>query len=279
MPSRRRSCCSPHGLLRQVLALCLAYCAATTTNAATETLDPLTGLKRVRSEVVRVDNGCKGVLGCLSDLSVLEARLEGTHSRGATNHCLLVAYEGHEWAFFHSATDFQGVALRAAAVDRRLGRTLSREGVTEIVCVQVSKPYLTSLRGPLNVRLDGKYRSSMISIPESTVTDYVAKIQAWPDTSTPLPPLRLGVQYLPQTVPADAPTKAGARAYHIVTVAPNSVAERDGLRVGDLIVEIDHQAVPEAPVLIELTKDWSPARAGHLAVLRGSQALHLSIKP
>ncbi len=73
-----------------------------------------------------------------------------------------------------------------------------------------------------------------------------------------------------------APT-AGAGAY-IGSIKPGSLAAQAGLQVGDVIVAVNGQTIPDADSLIAMTKRLHPRQAVTVAVIRDGQRREMRIK-
>lgn len=276
-------------ILRRILLRLLttanifAYVATIHAAVPTPLIDSFTGTISVNTEPMEHDNGCSGVLGCLFNQDQYLIRLSGTLNREKTipSHCLVVQYAGDEWAFFAGAHDRTGTALNVAVIDRRLGRPFSLSGVTEVFCVRLSKPYLRGLQGkPLVLRLEGNRKSFVINVPAELLEDYLKAVADWVDTPLPLAARKvvLGVQYLTLNRAALAPLQVDADFGHMVTtVAPGSLAERSGLRAGDIILAVDDLAVGNAQNLADIAQGWSSSKPGKLAVNRAGQPLEIAI--
>ncbi|MGB3634522.1 MAG: trypsin-like peptidase domain-containing protein [Rubrobacteraceae bacterium] len=65
----------------------------------------------------------------------------------------------------------------------------------------------------------------------------------------------------------------------VETVAPNSPAERAGVRTGDVIVSFGDRPVKSTDSLLNLLDEWAIGRDTTLTVLRGNRELSLSVKP
>jgi len=68
------------------------------------------------------------------------------------------------------------------------------------------------------------------------------------------------------------------RGVHIGNVTPGGAADKAGLKVGDVIAEIDGQAATEWGILQSLIKSARPGQAIKLKVFRGDEELTLSAK-
>lgn len=270
--------------LRLLATVSVFACAATAHAAVpTPSVDSFTGTISVNTEPMEHDNGCSGVLGCLFNLDQYVIRLSGMLNREKTipSHCLMVQYAGDEWAFFATAHDRTGTPLNVAVIERRLGKPFSLSGVTEVVCVRLSKPYLQGLQSnPLVLRLEGKRKSFVINVPAELIDDYLKAVADWVDTPilSAARKVVLGIQYLVINRQALSPLQIDADFGHMITtVAPGSLAERSGLRAGDIILAVDGLAVGSAQNLADIAQSWSSSKPGKLAVNRTGQLLEIVI--
>lgn len=269
-----------------VMASTITIAAATYADAPITSVDSFTSTTSVNTETLEHDNGCSGVLGCLLNQDQYLIRLSGMLNRDKTipSHCLLVQYGADEWAFFVAAHDSTGTPLTVSVVENRLGRPYTLGGVTETVCVQLSKPYLQGLRGnPLILRLEGKRKSMVLNVPSTLIADYLAAVSDWTDTATTSSTVRrisLGVQYAVIDRAALTPLQINADfGQMVLTVAPGSLAERSGLRAGDVILAIDEAAVGNAQNLADVAQAWTRTKPGKLAISRNRQVMEIIIRP
>lgn len=250
----------------------------------TTTVDPFTGITSTSTEWLALDNGCSGVLTCLVDLSSYKVRLSGSISRDgrATSHCLTVMYEGDQWAFYAKSNDRAGVALKVSVLDRRIGKSWDTRGVSEVVCVELSKPYLAAqAQSALILQLEGKYSKFVVTVPPNMIAGYLEAVRHWPDVSrVTIRRVVLGIQYQPVNREMLSKMSIDAENGHaVLTVAPSSVAELSGIRVGDVILKIDDEAVTSAENVAELAQNWTAGKPGKLLIHRAGQSINLKVAP
>lgn len=251
----------------------------------TITSDSFTGTTSVNTETVEIDNGCSGLVGCLFNQDQYLLNLSGMLNRDKTipSHCITVQYAGDDWAFFKTAHDRTGLALTVNVIERRLGRPIAGQGVTELVCVRVSKPYLQGHKdSPLSFRLEGQRKTFVITVPASLLKDYLTAVSDWPDIATAPPPRKvvLGVQYTVINRTALAPMSIDADfGYLVRTVAPGSLAERSGLRMGDVILALDAENVDSTEALANKAQTWTSTTPGKMAVSRNGQVVEIVVRP
>lgn len=247
-------------------------------------VDQFTGVTTVETDWLSAENTCSGFLNCLANTSRYQYRLSGVATRGfqSITHCLTVRYEGESWAFFDSANDKSGVTLKVAILDRRIGQAWDNKGVTEAVCVELSKPYLAAQNAaPLVVQIAGKYKKFVINVPVSMMTEYLESVKAWPETGSFIARrVVLGVQYLP--INRETLLKASIDAdsgYGVLTVSPSSLGETSGIRIGDIILKIDDLPVPVTENLAALAQNWTAKKPGKLTIYRAGQMIDLNVTP
>jgi S1-C subfamily serine protease len=147
--------------------------------------------------------------------------------------------------------------------------------------VALSKPYLGQAEGPLTVRIEGKGRTFIVNLPAVARAEYLAAIANWPDNAVPRARrVQLGVQYKPVGAEMLGQIAPGYTTGHLVMgVAPLSLAEVSGIKVGDVIVQIDGQATPAGEVLSDLAQAWTSTNPGRLTVLRAGKPTEVTIAP
>jgi serine protease Do len=93
--------------------------------------------------------------------------------------------------------------------------------------------------------------------------------------------VRLGVEVLAVAVPEAQRLRLGwqySSAVMVTGVEPESLAERAGLLVGDLLVEVQGRAIAEAGHLLRALRAARPDEALRLAVIRGGTRIELNVE-
>ncbi len=72
---------------------------------------------------------------------------------------------------------------------------------------------------------------------------------------------------------------AVASGIFVVSLEPNSPAQRGGLREGDIIIGFNEHSVPHIDALHRLLTDHQPGIPAELTVLRGTEKLSLRVQP
>lgn len=266
-----------------LVTMCLVFTQIAYAEIITK-LDPFTGATSATSPLIELDNGCKGFLQCAVNTDRYSAYLDGYINREKTliSHCIVLRYYSDEWAFFDQAHDQTGTSIPVTVVDRKLGRPWSTSGVSETVCIKISRPYLEALvANGFKARLDGRNKRFIIELPGQFFSQYMTATADWPQSgSTLYRRIVLGIQYEAVTrekmpnLPSDV-----SRAYKVAAVAPFSFAESAGIRIGDIITKIDGEPVPEGDQLADMAQRWTQSNPGLLHVLRESEALDLVFRP
>ena len=87
-----------------------------------------------------------------------------------------------------------------------------------------------------------------------------------------------GVQFIPlssyELAKLPTPSTYGMK---VMTVAANSLADRSGLRVMDVIVAIDGVKVSTQNDLGNAAQNWSKAKPGHLGIIRDGSSMELTV--
>ena len=147
------------------------------------------------------------------------------------------------WYFFSSASDIDAIALPVAELDKTVGSG----SVTETIIMTISEQYLANHRtSGLNIRVNGKRGAVILNVPGPYVDGFLKKLNevkaangltTQPTASnTPTRKLGLNFGYIPAPL-ATAASLPSNKGIYIVSVSKNSVAERSGLQVGDILFE------------------------------------------
>jgi hypothetical protein len=246
-------------------------------HAGAITTDKFTGRQLAITNEYALDNGCRGAWECLQNQSQYHIRLSGTLTADKRTqlHCLDLKYQGSSWIFFRTATDQAGTSLRVITTEQRLGTQTSYSGVTESICIVLSKPYIQGIqKNPWQIRAEGKNGSFVVNIAPQIIDEYSALISAWPEHSEPstAPKIILGLQY-------KSVTENEETTYTIASITPGGLAERSGLRMGDIITHIDGSKPPPGEQLSAIAQSWSAQNPGTLTVIRSGQPIEIKIKP
>jgi hypothetical protein len=172
---------------------------------------------------------------------------------GQESMSLRVVYtDPNGWAFLSVTHDSEGVVLPLDVISHEVE---SGSRISEEISIRLPRGYLAShVKTGLNIRVDGKKGQIFVKLPANYVEGFVKQLEvAEANVRSQLAPLaraasgrpKLGVGFLPvDATNAHLVGLSSPKGVIVARIEPDSLAEKSGLKAGDVILSANGQPVP-----------------------------------